>query len=89
MLLKEDTNFWELYKLTGDFFVIDIKVDAGKKFGDFLEGEIIAELKESEDDNFRHGWIVRKTNGQPYLFVFYEQLDYILIITARVDLIQK
>ena len=88
MKLKDENVFWELYKSTGDFFVIDMKVDAGKKFGDFLEGEIIAKLKESDDENFRHGWIVRKKNGIPYLILFYDQLEFTLIITAKVDLIQ-
>ena len=88
MKLKDENVFWELYKSTGDFFVIDMKVDAGKRFSDFLEGEIIAELKESDDENFRHGWIVRKKNGIPYLILFYDQLEFTLIITAKVDLIQ-
>ncbi|MFX1449937.1 MAG: hypothetical protein ACFFCM_03775 [Promethearchaeota archaeon] len=86
MKLVEDKHFWDLYKLTGDFFVTDMKEDAKEKYGDFLEGEIIADLKESQDDNFRYGWIVRKKDGYPYLLIFYDQLDYTLMITAKVDL---
>ncbi len=90
MKLEEDKNFWDNYKFTGDFFVVDMKEDAKEKFGEFLKGEIVAELKESADENFRRGWIVRKeTDGMPYLIAFYDQLEYTLIITARVDLIQK
>lgn len=88
MKLSEEDKFWELYKSTGDFMVVDIKEDAKEKYGDFLQGEIIAELKESKDDNFRYGWIVRNTEGIPYLIAFYESLDFMLIITAKVDLVE-
>lgn len=89
MKLSDDKKFWNLYRFTGDFFLKDIEEDAKEKYGDFIEGEIIAELKESRDDNFRRGWLVRRKEGIPYLIAFYEQLDYMFVITARVDLIQK
>ena len=89
MQLKEDKKFWDLYRFTGDFFSIDMKVDAKEKYGDFLDGEIIAELTPAEDENFRLGWIIRKVNdGLPYLFSFYEQMDHLSIITARVELLK-
>jgi hypothetical protein len=87
MKLKDDDHFWDLYRFTGDFFAIDIKTDAKEKYGDFLEGEIIAILRESETENFRYGWLVRKKDGSPYLFCFFEQLEYMLILTAKVELI--
>lgn len=88
MKLREDKKFWDLYRHTGDFFAYDMKEDAKEKFGDYLEGDIIARLSPSEDENFVGGWIVRKKDGIPYLISFYEQIDYIMIITARVELLQ-
>ncbi|MHA1270491.1 MAG: hypothetical protein ACTSPY_11935 [Candidatus Helarchaeota archaeon] len=88
MLLKENEKFWELYRFTGDFFGLDMKEDAKEKFGDFLEGEIIATIEESPIDEFRYGFLVRKKNGFPYLLIFLEQLDITTIITAKVNLIK-
>ena len=87
MKLKENKTFWDLYRHTGDFFAKDIKEDAKEKYGDYLEGDIIARLSASKDENFAGGWIVRKGNGIPYLLSFYEQIDYIMIITAKVELL--
>ena len=87
MKLKDDENFWENYQYTGDYFAIDIKEDAEEKFGDFLESEIFAVLKESEIENFRYGWLVRKANGHPYLICFVEQFEFMLILTAKVELL--
>ena len=90
MNLVDEKKFWNLYRFTGDFFSVDMKKDAIKKFGDYLEGNIIAELTPSaKDENFRLGWIIRKpTDGLPYLISFYEMADLLQIITARVDLLQ-
>ncbi|HUY00519.1 MAG TPA: hypothetical protein VMV49_13245 [Candidatus Deferrimicrobium sp.] len=89
MKLKEDENFWEYYRFTGDFFAADIKQDAKDKFGDYLEAEIFAVLRESEEvENFRYGWLVRKANGLPYLICFFEQMDYMLLLTAKVELLK-
>ncbi|NHI94308.1 MAG: hypothetical protein EAX96_17585 [Candidatus Lokiarchaeota archaeon] len=89
MKLRDNKKFWDLYRFTGDFFAIDMKTDASEKFGDFLEGEIIAELTPAADENFRLGWIIRKaSDGLPYLISFYEQMDYLSIITARVELLK-
>ena len=90
MKLEEEQKFWNLYRFTGDFFSVDMKKDAKDKFGDFLEGNIIAELTPSEEDEkFRLGWIIRKvTDGLPYLISFYEMPDFLKIITARVELLQ-
>jgi len=87
MKLKEDENFWEYYRFTGDFFATDMKKDAKEKFGDFLEADIFAVLRESESENFRYGWLVRKADGHPYLICFFEQFEYMLILTAKVELI--
>ena len=87
MKLKEDQSFWDLYRHTGDFFARDIEDDAKEKYGDYLNGDIIARLSESEDENFAGGWIVRKKDGNPYLISFYEQMDYVMIITAKVKLL--
>lgn len=87
MKLKDDENFWELYRFTGDFFAIDIKDDAKEKYGDYLEAEIFATLQEAEVENFRYGWLVRKADGHPYLICFFEQLGYMLILTAKVKLL--
>ena len=66
-----------------------MKKDAKNKFGDFLDGNIIAELTPSEDEKFRLGWIIRKeSDGLPYLISFYEMPDLLKIITARVELLQ-
>ncbi len=88
MKLKDDENFWEYYRFTGDFFATDMKKDAEEKYGDFLDSEIFAILRESEVENFRYGWLVRKANGHPYLLCFFEQLEYMLILTAKVQLLQ-
>ena len=89
MKLQDENKFWGLYRFTGDFFSVDMKKDANNKFGDFLEGNIIAVLTPSGDDNFRLGWIIRKdTDGLPYLISFYEMADLLKIITARVELLQ-
>ncbi|MHA1751287.1 MAG: hypothetical protein ACTSWR_04550 [Candidatus Helarchaeota archaeon] len=88
MKLKEHDKFWEFYRFTGDFFGLDMKEDAKEKFGDYIEGEIIATIEESENDEFRYGYIVRKSDGFPYLFIFLEQLDVITIVTAKVNLIK-
>ena len=89
MQLKDEKKFWDLYRFTGDFFSTDMKSDAREKFGDFLEGEIIAELTPAADENFRLGWIIRKINDRlPYLISFYEQMDFLTIITARVELLK-
>ena len=88
MQLKDDENFWEYYRFTGDFFALDMKEDAKEKFGDFLEAEIFATLHESEIENFRYGWLVRKADGHPYLICFVEQLEYVLLITAKVQLLK-
>lgn len=88
MKLKDDDHFWDLYRYTGDYFAIDMKDDAKEKFGDFLEGEIFAILQESDVENFRYGWLIRKANGLPYMFCFVEQLEYVLILTAKVELLQ-
>ncbi len=88
MKLIDQEKFWNLYRFTGDFFSTDMKMDAKDKFGDFLEGNIIAELTPSDDENFRLGWIIRKsTDGLPYLISFYEIVDILKIITARVNLL--
>ena len=86
MKLKDDENFWEFYRFTGDFFAVDIKEDANEKFGDFLNGEIFAILRESESENFRYGWLVRKADGLPYLICFFKQFEFMLILTAKVEL---
>jgi len=87
MKLKDDENFWEYYRFTGDFFAVDIREDAMEKFGDYLEAKIFAILRESEVENFRHGWLVRKANGHPYLICFFEQLEFMLLLTAKVELL--
>ena len=87
MKLKESKLFWDLYRHTGDFFTLNMKEDAKEKYNDYLDGEIIARLSASKDENFAGGWIVRKGNGIPYLISFYEQVDYIMIITAKVELL--
>ncbi|MHA1263870.1 MAG: hypothetical protein ACTSRS_01425 [Candidatus Helarchaeota archaeon] len=89
MKLSEDDHFWDYYRFTGDFFAIDMKEDAQEKFGDYLEAEIFAILQESEVENFRYGWLVRKGDGRPYLICFIEQFDIISIITAKVQLLQR
>lgn len=89
MKLMDDVNFWEYYRFTGDFFAVDMKKDAKEKFGDFLEAEIFAVLRESESENFRYGWLVRKTDGHPYLICFFEQLEFMLILTAKVKLLSS
>lgn len=88
MKLKDDENFWDNYRFTGDYFAIDMKEDAKEKFGDYLEGEIFAVLRKSEAENFKHGWLIRKTDGHPYMICFFEQLDYMLILTAKVELLR-
>lgn len=88
MKLKEDENFWEYYRFTGDFFAIDMKDDAKEKYGDFLEGEIFAVMRESEIENFRYGWLIRKSDGLPYLLCFFEEFEYMLILTAKVELLK-
>ncbi|MHA1144641.1 MAG: hypothetical protein ACTSRW_07885 [Candidatus Helarchaeota archaeon] len=88
MKLEEDQKFWDLYRHTGDFFARDIKEDAREKYGGYLKGDIIARLSPSDDENFACGWIVRKEDGIPYLISFYEQMDFIMIITAKVQLLQ-
>lgn len=85
--LKDDENFWECYRFTGDFFVVDMKDDAKEKYGDYLEAEIFAVLREAESDNFRYGWLVRKTDGHPYLICFFEQMEFMIILTAKVELL--
>lgn len=87
MKLKDDENFWDLYRFTGEFFTVDMREDAIEKYGDFLEAEIFAIMQESEVENFRYGWLVRKKDGHPYLICFFEQLEYMLILTAKVQLL--
>ncbi|MBD3226601.1 MAG: hypothetical protein GF329_00300 [Candidatus Lokiarchaeota archaeon] len=89
MKLKNNEAFWESYRFTSDFFGVDMKDDAKEKFGDFLEGEVIATIEESENPEFRMGFLVRKSDGYPYLLIFLEQLDVYTIITAKVDLIKE
>ncbi|MHA1784905.1 MAG: hypothetical protein ACTSVY_11740 [Candidatus Helarchaeota archaeon] len=85
----EEKKFWALYRFMGDFFAVDMKKDAEIKYGDFLNGNIIAELTPDEDKNFRLGWIIRKvSDGLPYLISFYEQVDQLTIITAKVELLK-
>jgi hypothetical protein len=88
MKLKDDENFWDLYRYTGDYFAIDMKDDARDKYGDFLEGEIFAILAESEVESFRYGWLIRKANGLPYMICFVEQLEYMVILIAKVELLK-
>jgi len=87
--LENHDKFWQYYRFTGDFFGVDMKKHAKEKFGDFLEGEIIATIEESENDEFRYGYLVRKKDGYPYLLIFIEQLDVTTIITAKVNLIKQ
>lgn len=88
MKLKDDEHFWDLYRYTGDYFAIDMKDDANEKYGDFLEGEIFAIMKEGEVESFRYGWLIRKTNGLPYMICFIEQLEYMVILIAKVELLK-
>ena len=88
MKLKDDENFWDFYRFTGDFFATDMKDDALEKYGEYLEGEIFAILSKSEDKKFKHGWLIRKEDGHPYMVAFYEEADYMLIITAKVELLK-
>jgi len=87
--LKDHDKFWELYRFTGDFLGIDMKEDAKEKFGDFMEGDIIATIEESPNDEFRYGYLIRKKDGYPYLFIFLEQFDVTTIITAKVNLLKN
>ncbi len=88
MKLKDEEHFWDLYRYTGDYFAIDMKEDATEKYGDFLEGEIFAIMRESEGvENFRYGWLIRKVNGLPYMICFVEQLEYMVILIAKVELL--
>lgn len=89
MKLKNHDGFWESYRFVSDFFGIDMKDHAKEKFGDFLEGEVIATMEESETPEFRMGFLVRKEDGYPYLLIFLEQLDVYTIITAKVNLIKE
>ena len=88
MKLKDDKHFWDLYRFTGDFFAIDMQEDANEKYGDYLEGEIFAVLKKSEAENFRYGWLVRKEDGHPYMLCYFEEMDLLLILTAKVELLK-
>ncbi|TFF86229.1 MAG: hypothetical protein EU551_02170 [Promethearchaeota archaeon] len=89
MKLKDHEEFWNLYRFVGDFFGANMKEDAKEKFGDFLEGEIVALIEESPDPEFKYGYLVRKQDGYPYLFIFLEQLDVNTILTAKVNLIKE